>query len=426
MFDSYEIESAEEIKGILNLENTFFVFDTNVLLNLYSYQPETLEKILSSIETIKDNVFIPFQVRLEFENRRLNIISNNLNKYNKLKKILNDGKNSIYKNITDQQVYGDQIKFINEKLDAVISDITDQLEEQKKNFIQIRGKDYIKNKLFNEFKLNIGTINEEFFLEHENYKNLKKKLDDRFAKKVPPGFEDKDKDKDDMPYMIYGEKILERKYGDIFFLFEVMEHFKDHDEFNLIIISEEKKNDWVIQVDCEGRKVLGLLPQIKQQIYDKNPKSRKIVLMNTLSFIKDLAEIAHQPLSAEILSDVEETNIVVTNDYFNKDYNIKTDTFFNRLNKDRIAIAIESVFINLSDELEPLIRYSQSMLHSIKDTGDVYSYTHCTEMIDDFIVRNYSKFIDACSDFVDIQSVEKQKEIISRVRGLIDIRIYSS
>lgn len=45
MFNCYEIESVEDIKSILQAENTFFVFDTNVLLNLYSYQSETLEKI---------------------------------------------------------------------------------------------------------------------------------------------------------------------------------------------------------------------------------------------------------------------------------------------------------------------------------------------------------------------------------------------
>ncbi|MFW2175892.1 PIN-like domain-containing protein [Acinetobacter guillouiae] len=71
--------------------------------------------MFSSIEHVKDRAFIPFQVRLEFENRRLNIISNNLNKYNKLKSILNDGKDSIYKSIADQQVYKDQIKFTQSK-----------------------------------------------------------------------------------------------------------------------------------------------------------------------------------------------------------------------------------------------------------------------------------------------------------------------
>lgn len=122
-------------------------------------------------------------MRLEFENRRLNVISNNLNKYNKLKSILNDGKDSIYKSIADQQVYKDQIKFIHQKLDEAISELTTQLDEQKKNFIQIRGSDHIKDKLFEEFSLKTGKLKEEYFVEHSEYKTLKKELDERFFKK---------------------------------------------------------------------------------------------------------------------------------------------------------------------------------------------------------------------------------------------------
>lgn len=232
-----------------------------------------------------------------------------------------------------------------------------------------------------------------------------------------------------MPYIIYGEKTLERKYGDVFFLYQIMDNFKDFDEFNLVIISEEKKKDWVVQVDCEGKKVLGVLPQIKQQIYAKNPKAQKIILMDTLSFIKDLADITHQTLSDEIVGDVEKSNIFQNNVHLNNDY-IEKEIFLahlkNSRNRTRLENILEQVLLVLNFELEPLIEYSKSMLRNIQDTGVIYSYQHCQELIDDFVLRHYTKFIDACAECMDIHNIERQDEIVNIVKGLIDRKIHSS
>jgi len=71
-----------------------FIFDTNVLLDLYRL-PETARNDLLNV--LKDEKFNPriwaaFQVLLEFVNNRYSVISDQKNKFTKVKKLLEKAK----------------------------------------------------------------------------------------------------------------------------------------------------------------------------------------------------------------------------------------------------------------------------------------------------------------------------------------------
>ena len=51
-------------------EKAVFVFDTNVLLNLYRYSSKTRNSLLDAFESLKERVWIPYQVAHEFMRRR--------------------------------------------------------------------------------------------------------------------------------------------------------------------------------------------------------------------------------------------------------------------------------------------------------------------------------------------------------------------
>jgi len=52
-----------------------FVFDANVLLNLYRYQSSTRDDLLKVLEKLGGRIWIPYHVGLEFERNRLNVIA---------------------------------------------------------------------------------------------------------------------------------------------------------------------------------------------------------------------------------------------------------------------------------------------------------------------------------------------------------------
>lgn len=49
---------------------TLIVFDTNTLLNIYRYSDETRNKLIDAMKSVQQNLWIPYQVGLEFNLRR--------------------------------------------------------------------------------------------------------------------------------------------------------------------------------------------------------------------------------------------------------------------------------------------------------------------------------------------------------------------
>ena len=67
----YDLKNAD-LEEIWNLPTTLYIFDTNVLLNLYSYAENTRNDFFNLIEkNILPLVWIPYHVALEYQRKRL-------------------------------------------------------------------------------------------------------------------------------------------------------------------------------------------------------------------------------------------------------------------------------------------------------------------------------------------------------------------
>lgn len=74
MKNSFKAYYLADTNEIMNRTDTIFVFDTNVLLNLYSYTEQTREDFFSLLDIVKDRVWIPYHVGLEYQRNRLSVI----------------------------------------------------------------------------------------------------------------------------------------------------------------------------------------------------------------------------------------------------------------------------------------------------------------------------------------------------------------
>ena len=79
------IEPTSKEKQIL-WESAVFVFDTNVLLNLYRYSAKTRNSLLAAFESFKDRIWIPYQVAYEYMNKRCEVIYETVQRYEQFKK----------------------------------------------------------------------------------------------------------------------------------------------------------------------------------------------------------------------------------------------------------------------------------------------------------------------------------------------------
>jgi hypothetical protein len=69
----------------LRFKEAIFAFDTNGLLNLYRYTPESRDNLLKVLNAIKYRVWMPHQVAYEYHDNRVGVIITQREMYSALK-----------------------------------------------------------------------------------------------------------------------------------------------------------------------------------------------------------------------------------------------------------------------------------------------------------------------------------------------------
>jgi hypothetical protein len=95
LYSGYSKKTEKELKELW--KNSLITFDTNVILNLYRYSDSTKIALLDLIKKFEKQIFLTFQVGLEYNRNRFEIISDQENSHNdflKKLKIIEDDLNS--------------------------------------------------------------------------------------------------------------------------------------------------------------------------------------------------------------------------------------------------------------------------------------------------------------------------------------------
>ena len=191
------IEPTNKEKSALWKE-AVFVFDTNVLLNLYRYSAKTRNSLLEAFENFKDRVWIPYQVAVEYMNRRCEVIYETVLRYDQFKKEIDSftGKaveilrlTSNDEEISDLQRY--LFKWLDHNKDTNLLVVSAEVDE-------------ILEKILTIFDGRVASPMDETELN-----KLKEEGKNRYEKSVPPGFKD-DKKKNSPPdaHTAYGDLII--------------------------------------------------------------------------------------------------------------------------------------------------------------------------------------------------------------------------
>ena len=241
-FPGYFKLTENEINNLW--ENALFVFDANILLNLYRYSDETRDDFFKILEKIKNRIWIPHQSASEFFDNRLNVI-------NQQEKSYEEAINSL-KSIEDEFKNSRQHPFITPKLlkkfSGLSKEICEQLNESK-NFHNKRiHQDDILNRIEFLFNEKVGNEYEEKTLDE-----IYKEGEIRFLDKIPPGYKDNGK-KDDTSKDV-------RKYGDLIVWKQIIDKSKELKQ-GIILITDDRKEDWWVRF--KG-KTLSPRPELKKE-----------------------------------------------------------------------------------------------------------------------------------------------------------------
>ena len=307
-FIGFYMPQEEELRNAWSSDKTLFIFDTNILIKLYSYQPSTVQDFFSILEKLGNRIWLPHQVGLEFQNRRLEIKSLEKKKFKDLNNNIEDIL-KIEKEIEKKFSKG-RFPELDTATEKLFQGIEKLLEDYKKvvnkcNKCQpsIRAHDKIRERIDKYFEGKVGKAYspeklEEIYVEGE----------ERYKNNIPPGFKDKDKDKDKEgnDYYYRGAR-YQRKFGDLIIWKQIIDKSLSDKIENIIFITDDEKEDWWFFVKENGEKAIGPLANLTHEIIDKGEASL-FYMYNTTSFF----EAAKSLLSFTELqeSSIEETKQV--------------------------------------------------------------------------------------------------------------------
>ncbi|MBO2556535.1 PIN domain-containing protein [Shewanella algae] len=219
-------KTDQELKELF--DKAVFVFDTNVLLNLYRYSDSTRKDFFQVLEQLRARCFMPHQVAHEYFGNRLSVIYSQKETYGKTiakaKELKSDMDNS------------KQHPFVSEKLSLRISkvfdDLFEELNEGKREHSSRLDDDEILEQLSNIFD-NVGSEKSS-----DELVKIAEEGDKRYREKIPPGFEDAGKANEKKPFV---ERM--KAYGDYLIWLEILE-YAEKNKVDLIFITDDVKVDW--------------------------------------------------------------------------------------------------------------------------------------------------------------------------------------
>jgi hypothetical protein len=307
-FSGFYNPTDEEIADAWRHENTVFIFDTNVLLDIYSYKEITRKDFFSSLEKLKGNIWIPFHVGLEYQRNRLEIISKAKAAFRHAKEELNsikslETKNKI-KSITDMfPSLLEKTSKLSKDIDKLISDYENDLNELDEKQPCVRSHDKIREKLNDLFCDKVGAEPSQ-----DKIDAIEKDGEERYKNKIPPGFCDESNKKDECFY--YGGVKYKKKYGDLIIWKQIIEYLESNKNINnVIFITNDLKRDWWYIIDSGGQKRIGPHALLINEI--KKLDNIKLFDMYTAAdFLRNTSEYSSDfDISDESISNVKEIEI---------------------------------------------------------------------------------------------------------------------
>ncbi|WAJ35875.1 PIN domain-containing protein [Pseudomonas sp. GOM7] len=224
-----------------------FVFDANILLNMYRYSDDTRASFLQVLEKLGDRAWIPYRVADEYLTNRLKVIHEQLDEYSAA---INESQN-LRKKLQNVR----QHPFVSKGIMDKAEDIFDSLEAELNRNQSVHGRrmheDEIKTRLAEIFKGKVGRK-----LSNDELEKIISEGERRYAEKVPPGYSDAKKASSD--------EFLSarcRPYGDLIVWKQIIEKSCD-EKSSVIFITDDGKEDWWLRF--KG-KTIGPRPELIEE-----------------------------------------------------------------------------------------------------------------------------------------------------------------
>lgn len=247
--------------------DAIFVFDTNVLLDLYRYQENTKEELLSVLGQISERVWIPYQVALEFQRNRKKVMLDQDKRFIDVERVVMKAKEDLVSDLgnLDLEKRHSVIdpKPLLDGFDRIVSEFVSSLRSLRKEQRNRSRPDSIKERLEKLFDGKVGSPPQS----QEAIDRLYETAEVRYKAKLPPGYRDevKGKKKVDDGEHLDGCITYKRKYGDFLMWDQTLSYAKSISARALIFVTNDQSDDWWRIIESNGPKTIGPRPELIEE-----------------------------------------------------------------------------------------------------------------------------------------------------------------
>jgi PIN like domain len=225
LFPGWYAKTPEDLKALW--ERAIIVPDTNILLHLIRHSANVRAQLMAVFERKKDALWIPYQVGAEFQRRRLDVQQQALDAYDRLAQELRAFVNQARNKLNQYRAHPViDIECELAALDAYLSDFEKRLAAARSK----HPTEEIAASFDRVTELFAGRVGAK--PAEERMAAIRKEGEARYAKKIPPGFEDAKKGGDE------GDE-----FGNLIIWKEMIEKAKT-DKRPLIFVTDDGKSDW--------------------------------------------------------------------------------------------------------------------------------------------------------------------------------------
>jgi len=284
LFPGHFKESESSLREVWN--TSLFVFDANILLNLYRYSDATRNEFLRILETIKDRAWLPHRAAEEYLNNRLSVIDQQEKSYDDTVKSIE----LLKRDLENARQHPFVSKDIMERMSSVFEELCNELKNNKSVHTTRISSEEIKDSIAGIFENSVG-----FPYEKERLEQLISEGEERYKQKVPPGFKDGSKSGS---REVFSDQC--RKYGDLIVWTQVIDKATELEK-GVVLVTDDKKEDWWEKF--KG-KTVGPRPELVKEFKDR--ASQTFHMYQADRFLELARENLGEQVSEEIVEEIRE------------------------------------------------------------------------------------------------------------------------
>lgn len=303
-FYGYYPPSTEQYERLW--KEGLIVLDTNVLLNLYRLPTTARDELVSVLELLKERLWIPHQVSLEFQRRRLTVIASERKATEEALTATSDLVDDIKKKVDALQIDKRGLGIESQPLLAELAKANSQLLEAIKTThnaqLDISATDPVRERLDALLNNRVG----DGPTNQEDLDKLVIEGEDRFKEKIPPGFADSDKDKNpNEATFIFDHLKYQRKFGDLILWRQLIQHVKSTGIKTVLLITADRKEDWWWR---EQGKTIGPHPELIREIRREGAVDL-FWMYSSVQFVEHANKYSTASVSKESVAEIKQVTL---------------------------------------------------------------------------------------------------------------------